>query len=519
MARSIEIYDTTLRDGAQGLGIHFSVEDKLRVAAELDRFGVTYIEGGWPGSNPRDIEFFTQAKRLKFKHAKLAAFGSTRRKGVRASEDEQVKGLLSVGTPVVTIFGKTSRTHVREVLRCTPEENLEMIADTVAYLCKHGREVVYDCEHAIDGWKEDADYALACYRAAADAGASRIVLCDTNGGSLPDEVAAATRAAIVAVKVPIGIHTHDDAGLALANALAALDAGASHVQGTINGIGERTGNCDLTAVMPVCQLKRGWRCVPPASLRRLTALSQFLDGVTNQAPEARRPWVGAAAFAHKGGTHVDAVRKFAAAYEHIDPAAVGNTRDVLVSDQSGRSNLVVKAAELGITLDKDAPSTRSALEELKRLEHEGWSFEDAEASLALLLRRHLGKATQLPFEVVTYHVSVRGGPGHAACEATIRVRIGKEETLTVAEGEGPVHALDQALRDGLVRAFPRLKKVNLTDYKVRVLSGRDGTSAKTRVVVRSTDGTTSWGTVGVSANLVEATLSALCDGYAHALTR
>jgi 2-isopropylmalate synthase len=254
-------------------------------------------------------------------------------------------------------------------------------------------------------------------------------------------------------------------------------------------------------------------------LRRLTALSHFLDGVTNQAPEARRPWVGAAAFAHKGGTHVDAVRKFAAAYEHIDPAAVGNTRDVLVSDQSGRSNLVVKAAELGITLDKDAPSTRSALEELKRLEHEGWSFEDAEASLALLLRRHLGKATQLPFEVVTYHVSVRGGPGHAACEATIRVRIGKEETLTVAEGEGPVHALDQALREGLVRAFPRLKKVNLTDYKVRVLSGRDGTSAKTRVVVRSTDGTTSWGTVGVSANLVEATLSALCDGYAHALTR
>jgi len=518
MARSIEVYDTTLRDGAQGLGIHFSVEDKLRVAAELDRFGVAYIEGGWPGSNPRDIEFFARAKRLKLRHAKLAAFGSTRRKGVKASDDAQVKGLLAVGTPVVTLYGKTSLTHVREVLRCSPEENLAMIADTVAHLVRHGREVVHDLEHAVDGWKEDRDYALACARAAAEAGASRVVICDTNGGSLPDEVAACTRD-FLAIGVPVGIHTHDDAGLALANALASLDAGASHIQGTVNGIGERTGNCDLTAALPVAQLKRGWRCVPAASLRRLTALSRFLDGVTNQAPDPRRPWVGAAAFAHKGGTHVDAVRKFAAAYEHIDPAAVGNARDVLVSDQSGRSNLVLKARELGIDLDKDAPSTRAALEELKRLEHEGWSFEDADASLRLLLRRHLGKASATPFEVLTYHVSIRGGLNHAACEATVRVRIGARETLTVAEGEGPVHALDQALRAGLTPHFPRLAKVALADYKVRVLAGADGTSAKTRVVVRSTDGATAWGTVGVSANLVEASLRALIDGYGHALAR
>jgi 2-isopropylmalate synthase len=519
MARSIEIYDTTLRDGAQGLGIHFSVEDKLRVAQELDRFGVAYIEGGWPGSNPRDIEFFAQAKRLKFRHAKLAAFGSTRRKGVKATEDAQVKGLLAVGTPVVTLFGKTSLTHVREVLRCTPEENLAMITDTIAYLVRHGREVIYDLEHALDGWKEDRDYALACAQAAASAGATRVVICDTNGGSLPDEVAACTRDFLASVSVPVGIHTHDDSGLALANALASLDAGASHIQGTINGIGERTGNCDLTAVIPVAQLKRGWRCVPAASLRRLTALSRFLDGVTNQAPDARRPWVGAAAFAHKGGTHVDAVRKFASAYEHIDPAAVGNARDVLVSDQSGRSNLVLKARDLGIELDKDAPSTRAALEELKRLEHEGWSFEDADASLRLLLRRHLGKSSATPFEVLTYHVSIRGGLHHAACEATVRVRIGESEHLTVAEGQGPVHALDQALRAALTPHFPRLSKITLADYKVRVLAGADGTSAKTRVVVRSTDGSTTWGTVGVSANLVEATLRALIDGYGHALAR
>jgi 2-isopropylmalate synthase len=518
MARKIEIYDTTLRDGSQGLGIHFSVADKLRVAQELERFGVTYIEGGWPGSNPRDIEFFHEARKLKFKHAKLAAFGSTRKKGIRASEDAQVKGLLEVETPVVTIYGKTSALHVREVLRCTPEENLAMIADTVAFLKSHGREVVYDCEHAIDGWKEDSAYAAACFRAAAEAGASRIVLCDTNGGCLPDEVAEATRHARAAVKAAIGIHTHDDSGLALANALASLDAGAVHVQGTMNGIGERTGNCDLTAVIPVAQIKRGWSCVPAASLKRLTTLSRFIDGVTNQAPDPRRPWVGAAAFAHKGGTHVDAIRKFSAAYEHVDPSAVGNARDVLVSDQSGRSNLLLKAAELGIELDKDAPSTRVALDELKKLEHKGWSFEDADASLALLLRSHMGKSAVVPFEVVKYHISVQGGLKDASCEATVRVRINGKESLTVAEGEGPVHALDQALREALVKAFPKLKKVHLADYKVRVLAGQDGTSAQTRVVIRSTDGTRSWGTVGVSANLVEASLRAIVDGYAYALS-
>jgi 2-isopropylmalate synthase len=518
MARSIEIYDTTLRDGSQGQGIHFTVEDKLRIAAELERFGMTYIEGGWPGSNPRDVEFFAQAKKLKFKNAKLAAFGSTRRKGVKASEDAQVRGLLEVETPVVTIYGKTSALHVREVLRCSPEENLAMIRDTVAYLKSHRREVIYDCEHAIDGWKEDPEYALATMLAAVEGGADRVVLCDTNGGSLPATVAAATRAALAVLKVPVGIHTHDDAGLGLANALASLEAGASHVQGTVNGIGERTGNCDLTAVIPCAQLKFGWKCVPSTSLRGLSALSRFVDGVANLAPDPRRPWVGTAAFAHKGGTHVDAVRKFSAAYEHIDPATVGNERTVLVSDQSGRSNIVLKAQALGIDLDRDSPATSTALDELKKLEHEGWSFEDAEASLALLLRRHLGKSKTAPFEVISYHVTARGGKEGAYCEAVVRVRIDNEETLTVAEGDGPVHALDQALRQALVKSFPRLAKVSLVDYKVRILGGGEGTAAKTRVVIRSSNGKMNWGTVGVSENLVEASLRAITDGYAYALS-
>ena len=519
MARSIEIYDTTLRDGSQGQGIHFSVDDKLRIAAELERFGMAYIEGGWPGSNPRDVEFFARAKKLKFKHAKLAAFGSTRRKGVRAAEDAQVRGLLEVDTPVVTIYGKTSALHVREVLRCSPEENLEMIRDTVAFLKSHRREVVYDCEHAIDGWKEDPAYAIASMLAAVEGGADRVVLCDTNGGSLPSEVAAATRAALAALKkTAVGIHTHDDAGLGLANALASLEAGASHVQGTVNGIGERTGNCDLTAVIPCAQLKFGWKCVSSTSLKGLAGLSRFVDGVANLAPDPRRPWVGTAAFAHKGGTHVDAVRKFSAAYEHVDPTVVGNERTVLVSDQSGRSNIVLKAKSLGIDLDRDSPATATALEELKKLEHGGWSFEDAEASLALLLRRHLGKSKAAPFEVASYHVTARGAKGSAYCEAVVRVGIAGKETLTVAEGDGPVHALDQALRSALVKSFPKLAKVSLVDYKVRILGGGDGTAAKTRVVIRSSDGKASWGTVGVSENLVEASLQAIVDGYAHALS-
>ena len=517
MARKIEIYDTTLRDGSQGLGIHFSVADKVRVAQELERFGVAYIEGGWPGSNPRDIEFFAEARKLKFKHAKLAAFGSTRKKGVRASEDAQVRGLLEVETPVVTIYGKTSALHVREVLRCSPEENLAMIADTVAFLKSHGREVVYDCEHAIDGWKEDPAYAAACFRAAAEAGASRIVLCDTNGGSLPDEVAAATRHARAAVKAAIGIHTHDDSGLALANALASLDAGAVHVQGTMNGIGERTGNCDLTAAIPVAQIKRGWSCVPAASLKRLTALS-----ASSTASRTRPPIPGARGSAPPRSP-TRAARTSTPSASSPPPTSTSTpprsaTRATCWSATSpAAATSCSRPPSSASSSTRTRPSTRVALEELKKLEHQGWSFEDADASLALLLRRHLGKASVVPFEVVKYHISVQGGLKDASCEATVRVRIDGKESLTVAEGEGPVHALDQALREALVKAFPKLKKVHLADYKVRVLAGQDGTSAQTRVVVRSSDGVRSWGTVGVSANLVEASLRAIVDGYAHAL--
>jgi 2-isopropylmalate synthase len=518
MKPEIEIYDTTLRDGSQGEGINFSVTDKLRIAEKLDAFGVHYIEGGWPGSNPKDIEFFAEARRRKFKNARLAAFGATRRKNVAVEQDEQVRLLLEAETPVITIVGKTWLLHVKEVLRTTPDENLAMIGDTIRFLKDHGRFVVYDAEHSFDGFKEEPDYALATWQAAEKAGADFVVLCDTNGGRLPEEIARITAAARQKLNTGVGIHTHDDIGLGVANALAGLAAGATHVQGTINGYGERTGNCNLTSVIPNVALKLGKRCVPENSLAKLRELSLFVDDIANLRHNPRQPWVGNTAFAHKGGQHVNAVQKVARSFEHIDPALVGNTRRVLVSDLAGKSNIVMKAQELGFDLTNETPELKTLLTRIKELEHEGFEFEAAEASLALLIRRTLQKQP-LPFTVDGYHVSMRREGNESICEATIKVHVDGKGAHTVAEGDGPVNALDQALRSALAKFYPQLEKVVLTDYKVRILESSTGTGARTRVLIQSTDKKDEWGTVGVDDNIIEASLQALVDSMEYALMR
>jgi 2-isopropylmalate synthase len=518
MMPDIEIYDTTLRDGTQGEGVTFSVADKLRIAERLDAFGVHYIEGGWPGSNPKDIEFFEQAKQRTFHRARLAAFGSTRRKDISAIADEQVRLLLDAGTPVVTIFGKTWMLHVREVLQTTPEENLAMIADTVRLLKEHGKYVVYDAEHAFDGCKEDRGYATATWQAAEHAGADIVVLCDTNGGSLPNEIAEITRHARAHLRGPIGIHTHDDIGLGVANAMAAIDAGASQVQGTMNGYGERTGNCNLTSVIPIVQIKLKKSSIPADSLAQLRELSQFVDETANIRPNPRQPWVGAAAFSHKGGTHVNAVQKVIRSYEHIDPALVGNARHVLISDLAGRSNIVMKARELGFDVNNQTPELRDMLNRIKTLEHQGYEFESADGSLALLIRKALTH-TPPPFVVDAYHVSVRREGESSVCEAVVKVHIGTESEHRVAEGDGPVNALDAALRSALVRYYRQLEHVHLTDYKVRIIDSTSGTAARTRVLIESSDGSSEWGTVGVNDNIVEASLQALVDSLEYALVK
>src|SRR5947207_5977212 len=432
MKPEIEIYDTTLRDGSQGEGINFSVTDKLRIAEKLDAFGVHYIEGGWPGSNPKDIEFFAEARRRKFKNARLAAFGATRRKNVAVEQDEQVRLLLEAETPVVTIVGKTWLLHVKEVLRTTPEENLGMIGDTVRYLKDRGKIVVYDAEHSFDGYTDQPEYALDTWRAAEKAGADFVVLCDTNGGRLPGEVAQITSLARRRLNTRIGIHTHDDIGLGVANALAGLEAGATQVQGTINGYGERTGNCNLTSVIPNLVLKLKKSCLPAGSLRKLKELSQFVDEIANVRHNPRLPWVGSAAFSHKGGQHVNAVQKLARSYEHVDPSLVGNQRSVLISDLAGKTNIVLKAQELGFKITHDTPELKAILARIKELEHQGFEFEAAEGSLALLIRKIL-RHEEPPFRVGAYHVSMRRDGLESVVESTVKVRVNDKVAHTVAE--------------------------------------------------------------------------------------
>jgi len=510
--KPVTIYDTTLRDGTQGTGISFSVLDKIRVAEKLDAFGVDFIEGGWPGSNPRDVAFFAEAAKRTWKNAKIAAFGSTRRSGVSVESDSQVRTLLDAGTPVVTIVGKTWLLHVTEVLGVSPDENLGMIADTVAFLKKNGREVFYDAEHFFDSYKDDPAYSLRTVAAAKDAGADLVVLCDTNGGTLPDEVGRITGEVIKALGCPVGIHTHNDSGLGVANALAAVAAGACQVQGTVNGYGERVGNCNLTTILPTLQVKMGIRVVP--DLTRLRELSRFVDELANVPQDIRAPYVGSAAFTHKGGLHVHAVQKLARSYEHMDPALVGNAQTILVSDMSGQSNILAKTKELGFEFQKGSPEVAAILRHVKDSEAAGYEFEAADASFDLLVRRTLGRHQPL-FNLREYHCSFRRAALHGitTCEATVKLQVNGVAEYTVDEGDGPVNALDAALRKALRPFYSWIDDLRLTDYKVRIVDGGRGTAARTRVLIVSTDGHSSWGTVGVSDNIIEASWLALVDSF------
>ena len=513
--KAFTLYDTTLRDGTQGTGISFSVTDKIRVAEKLDAFGIDYIEGGWPGSNPKDIEFFREAKKQRWKHAKITAFGMTRAKNSPVAKDAQVKTLLDAETPAVTIFGKSWWLHVEQVLRVSADENRRMIRDTVAFLKKRDREVIYDAEHFFDGAKDDWEHALLTLEAAVEGGADLVVLCDTNGGSLPEEVGDMTARVIARLGKPVGIHTHNDSGVGVANALAAVRVGACQVQGTINGYGERVGNCNLTTVMPNLQLKMGFDL--GLDLAGLRDLAHFVDELANVPHDIRAPYVGAAAFTHKGGLHVHAVQKLARTYEHVDPALVGNERIITISDMSGQSNVIVKAEKLGFKLAKGAPEVAAILTEVKQLESEGYEFEAAEASFELLVRKTLGIHKPL-FEQLGYHISFRrDGAGCTATEATVKLRVNGQLQYTVAEGDGPVNALDAALRKALRPAHPAIDAIQLDDFKVRISNGQAGTAARTRVLIDSTDGDEHWGTVGVSDNIIEASWLALVDSFEYKL--
>lgn len=516
----VHLYDTTLRDGSQGEGVSFSIHDKLRIAHKLDDLGVHYIEGGWPGANLKDDAFFQEARRIVLKRARLVAFGCTRRAKVPADDEPLLRQLLDAETPVCAIFGKSWDLHVAEVLRVSREQNLAMIADSVAFLKAHGREVVYDAEHFFDGYKADPLYALATLSAAREAGADVLVLCDTNGGCLPSEIGAIVGRVVEAGSTPVGIHTHNDCEMGVANAIAGIQAGAVHVQGTINGYGERTGNANLCSIIPVLRLKLGRECISDEDLAKLTETAAFVDEVANMPPDEHRPFVGRSAFAHKAGMHVDGVSKNPMTFEHVDPRRVGNARRILVSELSGSSSIVAKAAECGVDLSRQSPETRTILDTLSRLEHDGYVFEGAEASFELLLKKAAGETRKL-FDLLGFRVIVerRGHDEEPITEATLKIAVNGETCLTVAEGDGPVHALDRAMRDALERFYPELRHVRLTDFKVRVVNVKEGTAAKVRVLVESADDHASWSTIGVSTNVIEASWQAIADSVEYALVR
>jgi 2-isopropylmalate synthase len=520
MNKDVLIYDTTLRDGEQGEFVSYSLEDKVRIAHRLDEFGVDYIEGGWPGSNPKALQFFDRMKNVRLRHAKLAAFGSTRRKNCKPKDDEQIQTLIEAGTPVVTIFGKTWDLHVREALRVSPEENLAMIFESVDYLKRRGREVIYDAEHFFDGFKSNPEYALETLKAAEQAGASCLVLCDTNGGTMPTEIPAILRRVREAVRAPIGMHTHNDAGMAVANSIIGVAEGAVHVQGTMNGYGERCGNADLIQVIPNLELKYKKRCLPPGHLQQLTQMAHFIAEVANIAPDPRQPYVGQTVFAHKGGIHVSAVRRNPLTYEHIPPETVGNRRRVLVSELSGQSNVFSKAEEMGIDLSKASDEAKRVVKQVKALEAEGYQFEGAEASFELLVKKALGTHRSF-FELQGFRViTSRWGPDSPSyAEAIVRLKVNGEDRHCVADGDGPVNALDRALRKALVQDYPEVETVHLTDFKVRVLDTKAGTAAKVRVMIESSDSEKSWTTVGVSENIIEASYAALVDSVDYQLLK
>jgi len=513
----VELYDTTLRDGSQREGISYTVEDKLRIAGRLDDLGVTYIEGGWPGSNPKDVEFFERAKDREWKHAVVTAFGSTRRAKLGPESDPSLRALLDAGTAACTVVGKTSTLHVTEVLRTTLEDNLKMIEESIAYLVSQKRRVIYDAEHFFDGYTRDAGYALETLRAALRGGAETLVLCETNGGCLPWMVEATTRTVLETLGPGprIGVHAHDDAGCGVANSLAAVRGGATHVQGTINGYGERCGNANLSVIVPNLELKLGKRCLAPGRLREITELSRFVAEVANLAPDAHMAYVGRSAFAHKGGIHVAAMRRNSDSYQHVDPALVGNEMRVVVSELSGRGNVLSKAEELGVKVAEGVDA--EALEDIKRAEARGVSYEGAEASIALLLSRKAQGYEPL-FAVLDYETRVgRRGAGETYAEATVKLRVGDRVFHTAAEGNGPVSALDGALRKALTPVYPALAAIHLADYKVRILDGKDGTEATTRVLIDSRYQEQTYSTVGASPNIILASLEALVDAIEYGL--
>lgn len=515
MSNTVFIYDTTLRDGTQREGISLSLNDKLKIARRLDAFGVHYIEGGWPGSNPKDVEFFQVARQMVWQNAKIAAFGSTRRKQAATATDPNIRALLEAETPVVTLVGKSWDLHVRDVLETDLEENLAMIGDSVAYLKGQGKEVVYDAEHFFDGYKANPTYALLTLQVAAQQGTDVVVLCDTNGGTLPWEVAQIVQTVCHAVPVQVGIHTHDDGGCGVANALTAVQAGAVQVQGTMNGYGERVGNANLCTIIPDLQIKMGKQCVPAESLSKLTEFSRFVAEIANLPQDTHLPFVGVSAFAHKGGIHVDAMRKNEASYQHIDPTLVGNRKRTVVSELSGRGNVLDKAAEYGVDVNSD--QAKAVLAQIKELEAQGFSFESAEASMSLMLRR-LRPDYQPPFELLDFTVLVqhRQDRGMGA-DATVKVQIEGRVVHTAAEGNGPVNALDAALRKALLGAYPQLDCVRLSDYKVRILDSESATGAGVRVLIDSENGAHRWSTVGASTNIIEASWRALADSMEFAL--
>ncbi len=513
----ILLYDTTLRDGTQREGISLSVDDKLKIARKLDEFGIHYIEGGWPGSNPKDVEFFRRAASMTWQNAKICAFGSTRRKNSHPETDANLKLLIDAATPAITLVGKSWNLHVTDVLEASLEENLAMIGESVAYCKGHGRELIYDAEHFFDGYAANPEYAVATLQAAAENGADCVVLCDTNGGSLPWEIADIIRrvTAQLGPQTAVGIHTHDDGECAVANTLTAVRHGAIHVQGTINGYGERVANANLCSIIPDLQLKMGYDCVPARNLKQLTALSRTVAEIANLELDSHQPFVGGSAFAHKGGIHVAAMLKNRLSYQHIEPELVGNVQRSVVSELSGRGNLVDKARAFG--LDPDSLDLRQVLSKIKQLEAQGFTFEGAEASVEMMLRR-THPAYVPPFELLDYSVSVqqRRRRGLSA-EAIVKVRVGPKMMHTVAEGNGPVNALDTALRKALLDVYPQLSGVKLSDYKVRILDGENATAATTRVLIDSVQGRRTWSAVGASANIIEASWQALVDSMEYAL--
>lgn len=516
---TVKVYDTTLRDGSQREGISFSISDKIQIAKLLDELGIDYVEGGWPGSNPKDMEFFRRLREEPLQRARLTAFGSTRHAGIDVGADANVRALLEASTPTVTIVGKSWDFHVTHVLGTTLEENLAMIFDTVSFLKSKDREVIFDAEHFFDGFKHNPGYALKTLQAAAEGGADVVVLCDTNGGTMPLELQKIIGEIKSEIKSPLGIHAHNDCGMAAANSIIALQSGAVHVQGTINGYGERCGNADLCTVIPNLQQKLGMADFDPEKLKELTRISKLVAELANMIPQDNQPYVGRNAFTHKGGIHVSAVVKHANSYEHAEPEQVGNRRRFLVSELSGKSNILLKARENGLKLAREIPEAKEVLKKLKEMEHEGYQFEGAEGSFDLLVWKAT-KSYKPLFELEGFRVIVdkqRREDDDLYVEATIKLKVGEQTVHTAAEGNGPVNAMDKALRKALEEIYPELKEIKLVDYKVRVLDGKDGTAAKVRVLITSQNSRKKWGTVGVSENIIAASWIALVDSIEYGL--